>query len=265
MTDPSCWKVVITDDDPQTLQIVQRLLVSYGAEVSIASDGRECLRLLRENLPTVLLLDIEMPEMSGWDVIHTIRHSNGMRDLLVVAITARAEWGLRQRIRAAGFNALFEKPFSTLTLVDDLNALIDNRDRLYLKSILLIDDDPHVANVFREVADHQHLELTIATDAQIAYDYLSQFNPDVIVSDIFLPGTDGIQALRYIRAHMLAENCPIVATSAYYTSDTEHEMKEWGFSGFLPKPFDLPKLIPFLEQVIQDQFDNRSAQDALQD
>ena len=76
------------------------------------------------------------------------------------------------------------------------------------------------------------------------------------MSDIFLPGTDGMQAFRYIREHMLAEHCPIVATSAYYTSDTEREMREWGFNGFLPKPFDLPRLIPYLEQVVREQFDS---------
>ncbi len=74
-----------------------------------------------------------------------------------------------------------------------------------------------------------------------------------------------MQALRHIRHHKLADDCPIVATSAYYTPETEREMKEWGFSGFLPKPFDLPQLIPYLEQVIKDQFDRLSAQNTGQD
>ena len=56
MTDPSCWKVVITDDDPDTLQIIQRLLASYGAEVYTTTKGDDCLWLLREKLPTLLLL-----------------------------------------------------------------------------------------------------------------------------------------------------------------------------------------------------------------
>jgi CheY-like chemotaxis protein len=107
--------------------------------------------------------------------------------------------------------------------------------------------------MFQEVADFQHLDLTVTTSAEAAYDYLSRAVPDVIVMDVFMPGIDGYQAFRHIRQNALAANRPIVAITAYYTSDTEQDVLAWGFNGFVAKPFEPTKLIPYLESVVRSQ------------
>jgi len=118
-------------------------------------------------------------------------------------------------------------------------------------SILLVDDDPDTRNVFQLVMEHYKLQLTVLEDAESALDYLKLHNPDVIVMDIFLPNLDGYQALQQIRKHALVPNCRIVATTAYYTAETQKEVLAWGFSGYLPKPLNPSKLVPYLRQVVE--------------
>ncbi len=116
-------------------------------------------------------------------------------------------------------------------------------------SVLLIDDDRDARNVFQMIIEHYHLHIAVVENAEDAYKYLSNSTPDVIVIDIFLPGIDGYQALHYIRKHELAPASAVVATTAYYTSDTQREVLAWGFNGYLPKPFNPETLVSYLEQV----------------
>ena len=116
-------------------------------------------------------------------------------------------------------------------------------------SILLIDDDPHTRNMFEMVSSHHHVELATVNDAETALDYLRANKPNVIVMDIMLPGIDGYQALNQIRKQTLAPDVSIVATTAYYTADTQSEILAKGFSGYLPKPLNPATLVPYLEAV----------------
>lgn len=116
-------------------------------------------------------------------------------------------------------------------------------------SVLLIDDDPHVQNVFELVMSHHQLPLTVLSDAESALVYLQDHEPDVIVLDIFLPGLDGYQTLNQMKKNVLAPASCVVATTAYYTNDTEQDVFQRGFDGYLPKPFDSTKLVDYLSQI----------------
>lgn len=116
--------------------------------------------------------------------------------------------------------------------------------------VMLVDDDPNACDVFRLVMNHYDYPILVAGDAETALDYLQSYQPDVIVLDIFLPGLDGYQALKQIRRDALAPSSRVVATTAYYTSDTEQEALRQGFDGYLAKPFDPNALADFLRDVV---------------
>ncbi len=117
--------------------------------------------------------------------------------------------------------------------------------------VLLVDDDSDMHNLFQMVMDHYDHQLVIVRDAEQAINYLKANTPDVIVMDIFLPGIDGVQALQHIRKNALAPDCSVVATTAYYTSDTQADILAQGFSGYLPKPLNPSTLVSYLEGIIQ--------------
>jgi CheY-like chemotaxis protein len=118
-------------------------------------------------------------------------------------------------------------------------------------SVLLVDDDPDTHNLFQLVMDYFNHKLVIVRDAEAAINYLEGNKPDVIVMDIFLPGIDGFQALHHIQKNALAPDCSVIATTAYYTSDTPNDVLTRGFSGYLPKPLNPSTLVPYLEAIIQ--------------
>ena len=118
-------------------------------------------------------------------------------------------------------------------------------------SVLLIDDDPETRNIVQIVLNHHHLQLNMVEDAESAFVYLADHHPDVIILDIFLPGTDGYQVFTQIRRHDLAPSSRIIATTSYYTDETPSEVIERGFNGYLPKPINTTTLVPYIEGIMR--------------
>ena len=115
-------------------------------------------------------------------------------------------------------------------------------------SVLLVDDDFDAQSVFELVMQHYKVPFNIVGDAETALDFLKTHTPDVVVMDIFLPGMDGYQALDRIRRSALASGSRIIATTAYYTNDTQQEVIRRGFDGYVPKPFD-EGLVGYLQRI----------------
>lgn len=117
-----------------------------------------------------------------------------------------------------------------------------------VKSVLLVDDDPDAQGVFELVMRHHNLPFTILGDAETALEYLEDNHPDIVVMDIFLPGLDGYQALDRIRRASLAPDAHIIATTAYYTRDTQQEVQRRGFDGYIAKPFD-ERIVNYIKEI----------------
>jgi hypothetical protein len=85
------WRVLVVDDEASVRVICRFNLVAAGIDVREAADGREALALIREDVPDLVLLDVMMPALDGWEVARTLQSDPGTRDLPIVFLTARAE------------------------------------------------------------------------------------------------------------------------------------------------------------------------------
>jgi CheY-like chemotaxis protein len=117
-------------------------------------------------------------------------------------------------------------------------------------TVFLVDDDPNIQSLFQMVLENQDIELIATADQDEALAYLADHTPDIIVIDIFLPATDGYKLLHTIRSLSHLAQCPVVATTAYYTSDTITDIEQSGFDGYLLKPLDPQELVAYLKKVM---------------
>jgi CheY-like chemotaxis protein len=126
MSDPSDWRVLIVDDDPDNVGVLELVLEFHNATTRVAASGQECLDILQaEESPTLLLVDIQMPGMTGYELLERIRSNEAWRDLPVVAVTAHAMSGDADRIMRAGFDGYLSKPVDVASLVDDLRSILE--------------------------------------------------------------------------------------------------------------------------------------------
>jgi len=124
MDDLSQWNVVIVDDEPDNLGVVELVLQFHGAAVRTATSGADCLKLVEAQVPTVLLVDIQMPTMSGYELLQVIRARDDWQTIPVIAVTAHALSEEREQIMNAGFSGYIGKPISVVTLVDEITRIL---------------------------------------------------------------------------------------------------------------------------------------------
>lgn len=124
------WIVLIVDDTPDNLAIAETVLSFSGAQVITATTGAEAIELAQAVLPTVILLDLRMPAMDGWEVYRTLRHNPTTKGIPIIALTAYAMKGDRQRILAAGFNGYISKPYDPFSLVPEIRAILTSVNQI---------------------------------------------------------------------------------------------------------------------------------------
>ena len=113
--DASNWTVMIVDDEPDNLAVAQKVLEFSGASVHTAGNGVEGIALLDHLLPTFILLDLSMPEMDGWEMFEKVRTNAKTEHIPIIALTAHAMAGDRERVLDAGFDGYIAKPFRLST------------------------------------------------------------------------------------------------------------------------------------------------------
>jgi len=120
-------KVLISEDNAVNRELLRELLESRGCGVSEARDGQEALDALRQAQPDILLLDIGMPILDGFAVIGKIREDPQLRALPVLAITAYAMQGDREKIMNSGFDGYLSKPVNARSLMQEMDRLLPGR------------------------------------------------------------------------------------------------------------------------------------------
>jgi CheY-like chemotaxis protein len=123
-TEMETWRVLVIDDEPDNLNLVADLLEFGGAQVAQATGGRQGLALIDEFHPNLILLDLAMPDLDGWEMHRILLSRPDTRDLLIVALTALAMPYDGDRVKAAGFAGYITKPFRVMALITELQALI---------------------------------------------------------------------------------------------------------------------------------------------
>jgi CheY-like chemotaxis protein len=118
------WTVLVIDDDPDALEVATMLLSLYGANVVTATNGLEGLAAIKKHKPRFVVVDLSMPEMTGWEMVANMKNDRTILDIPVVALTAHAMAGDRNRALALGFHNYLTKPLLPETFVNDLLKLL---------------------------------------------------------------------------------------------------------------------------------------------
>ena len=127
MHDLSEWLVLVIDDEPDNIGVVELVLGFYGAEVHQATSGTAGLQALEALTPNMILLDIQMPDITGFELLPRLRQDPRLTSIPIIAVTAHAMAGDQARILEAGFDGYIPKPIDAMKLADQLKSIVDER------------------------------------------------------------------------------------------------------------------------------------------
>jgi DNA-binding response OmpR family regulator len=120
-------KILIADDNEQIRESLASILEDEGYAMWTAKDGAEALRKAREIAPDILILDVMMPEMSGYEVCRTIKSDPDLKKTFVLMLSAKGQETEKERGREVGADEYFVKPFSPSEIVARIKNVLDNR------------------------------------------------------------------------------------------------------------------------------------------
>jgi chemosensory pili system protein ChpA (sensor histidine kinase/response regulator) len=116
--------VMVVDDSVTVRKVTSRLLERHGYKVVLAKDGVDAISQLEELTPDIMLLDIEMPRMDGFEVANLVRHNPRIAETPIIMITSRTGEKHRERAFQIGVNCYMGKPFQEQELLENIHELL---------------------------------------------------------------------------------------------------------------------------------------------
>jgi CheY-like chemotaxis protein len=265
---PGVRRVLVVEDDARQRESVRQLLASEGVEIVPAETAARALELLRQRTFDCMVLDLNLPDLSGYELLEKMGELDGVGFPPVIVYTGRdLSRDEEQRLRRFSRSIIVKDARSPERLLDEvtlflhqvesklppesqrmLRAARDREAAFEGRRILVVEDD--VRNIFAlsKVLEPLGARIDIARNGREALEYLERARgtdnaPDLVLMDIMMPEMDGLTATREIRRQAEWKRLPIIALTAKAMRDDQEKCLQAGASDYLAKPLDIERLL----------------------
>ncbi|MDJ0840830.1 MAG: response regulator [Acidobacteriota bacterium] len=258
-------KILVVDDDRTSRAFFRRELAEGGYDILEAGDGFEAIHVIHAEDVDMVILDIEMPDMDGYQVCTWLRSeqfsqrlSQKSSDLLPIVFVTSSE-SLESRLKGfrAGATDFITKSFKPGTLLKLANRILRPRNVLESMTALLVDDSKLVRDMVNEMLREQGVKVIEATNGQQGYELLLENleQIDMVITDLEMPIMKGDELCFKIRMDLGLKDLPVIFLTAVPDRDVLISLFKAGANDYLVKPFVKEELIARLK-VIQEMFQN---------
>jgi CheY-like chemotaxis protein len=260
-------RLLVVEDDPAEQFSIRELLGSQDIDLEVVATGTEALQVVKEQPFDCMVLDLRLPDMSGFEVLEQLRAETGSSDLPVVVFTGR-ELSLEEdmRLHDLARSVVVKDVESPERLLDEtslflhrviadlppekqkmLDRLHHSDDALVGKKVIVVDDD--VRNIFAlsSVLERRGMTVLTASTGREAIALLESISDVAIVlMDIMMPEMDGYETMQVIRRNPSFRRLPIIALTAKAMKGDREKCLEAGASEYLAKPVNTEQLLSVL-------------------
>jgi two-component system cell cycle response regulator len=248
------------------------LLEAFGHDVAGAREGAEGIALARQNKPDLILVDIHMPKMDGYQVLRHLRSDPDCCNISTIAVTALAMVGDREKLLSSGFDGYISKPIDPETFVSKVQDFLHQPlAREYPATsespatpkttetagerrgvLLFVDNSPINLELARSMLAPQGYKILTASSVEEGLGLAQQEKPDLIVSDVHMPNRDGYCFIDLLHADADLRRIPFVFLSSSIASPHEEQKAlSYGARKLLHRPIDPLTLVGELEACLR--------------
>lgn len=237
--------ILVVEDEPSIADLLRHHLEKAGYTVTIAASGRQALEAAHNAPPDLITMDVLLPDMDGFEAIRRLRQDTRTRDIPVVVVSIMQD---EQQALQLGVDAYLTKPIDERHLLDTVATLLARGEK-----ILVADDDPDILRLLRRVLRRHGFPTVTAEDGGEALTKIASERPALVLLDLKMPGVDGFQVLRTLKAGASTRNIPIIVmTGAEAYRDSVGHVMALGAADFLRKPLDLKDLVTAIHRQLGD-------------
>ncbi len=266
---PRVKRLLVVEDDAKERMSIQELIYHDDVAIDTVENGEAALGLLRAGAYDCAVIDLRLPDMTGFDLLDRIQAEPALRDVPVVVFTgkdlsAQEEKRLRKVARSVVIKGV-ESPERLLDetalflhrVIADLppakqrmvQSLHESDDALRDKRVLVVDDDMRNIFALSSVLERHGMDVVTAANGQDAVDRVDS-DPEIalILMDIMMPGMDGYETIQSIRTRPDFRSLPIIALTAKAMKGDREKCLEAGASDYMAKPVVTDQLLGVLRQ-----------------
>jgi two-component system cell cycle response regulator len=264
-------QILVIEDNPTNLELMGYLLRAYGHTVLTAVDGEEGLGVVRRQVPDLIVCDVQIPKFNGYEVATQLKNHPAFRKIPLIAVTALAMVGDRDKMLTAGFDGYISKPINPETFVREVEAYLDSPDNRPHNPvpheasrvperppnpapaiILVVDDSPLNRSLMQSTLGPFGYDVICAHSAEEALALMRQTLPDLILSDVHMPGRDGYALIKSIKADAHLRDIPFAFISSTFRPDQDRIMGlSLGALKFIMRPIEPQVLVAAIEDCLR--------------
>lgn len=255
-------RILIIEDNPANLELMAYLLQAFGHSVVTSEDGRQGISAARQHHPDIVLCDVQLPDIDGFEVLRVLKTDAATRSTPVVAVSALAMVGDRERGLASGFDGYLSKPIDPQSFVPEIEQFLaaEQRGEAPVKrredsqargkdvrgargSVLVVDDSATNRELIFDTLTPFGYEVRLASSVAEGIDFAGASRPDLVLSDLHMPEEDGFHLIRRLRADERFAGLPIILVSSSLWGVRDRQTAaELGVARFLFRPLE-PQLL----------------------
>lgn len=201
--------VLVIDDDERQHDLMRRQLAKSGMQVECELSGEGGLAKARELVPDVILLDVLMPGIDGWEVLHQLKNDPKTAGIPVILVSMLPDEGRGFQLGAVDY---IVKPVNRERLMGVLNRY---RCGQGLGSILVVEDDDAQRQMIRQMLEREGWKVDAAENGQVALARLEASTPVLILLDLLMPVMNGFELLRELEQRPEWRSIPVVVVTSY--------------------------------------------------
>ncbi|MDM9581496.1 response regulator [Nostoc sp. GT001] len=252
-------QVLIIEDSVAAADQITRYLSEMGMQPIIYSQGEGAVEEVLRVQPALIILDLQLPNLSGWEVLNQLKINPKTKDIptIIISVVDEHSKGLAQ-----GAFEYLVKPITRAQLQVTIEKLQhparSNSPNLIVVPevflddplILLAEDNQPNIDTMSAYLESRGYHLILANNGQQAIDLVRVQRPDLIVMDIQMPGMDGLEAIRCIRNDRQFVHIPIIALTALAMPGDRETCLAAGANEYLTKPIKLKQLVTTIQQLL---------------
>jgi diguanylate cyclase (GGDEF)-like protein len=243
--------VYLVTSDHQFGAFLAQQISHFGYFVQIVRDLTSLENAIAKHLSTAILVDMPALEME-------MSHSNlfeGMKvfrqtSIPIMFISDQDDQATRLKAIRAGGTAFFSKPLDTVSLIDHLDELTST-DTADPYRVLVVEDQPPIANYYKMVLNMAGMDAQVVTDATKVLQQMIEYQPDLILLDLYMPEVNGAELVRIIRQMEEFVSIPIVFLSSEDDFVKQMEVMSLGGDDFLTKPIKASHLVALVKSRLE--------------
>lgn len=209
--------ILLIEDSIEAIKLLKILLEQNGYSVAIAKNGLEGIQKAKELKPFAIVLDIMLPQKSGWDVLKKLKADEDTNHIPVIIVSIVEEKNIGFSLGALDY---FVKPIDGKKLIERINSLEKAKEE---KTILAIDDDPIVLKYLTNILENANFKVLKALSGKEGIEKAINKKPDIIILDLIMPDINGFDVIDFLKKDENTKDIPIIILTAKDLTNEELE------------------------------------------